>query len=123
MDVARPRLDRLVENLVHQPDDRGLLDHLRRLGLVPVDLLEHLDAAVALLVLRHQAVDRLGADAQVGLDQLGQFVGQGQHRQHALAGGGADGVQGVQIERIAGGHHQRTLLDAGSGRCRGGESA
>ena len=66
--VAGPRLDRFEQNLVHQPDDRGLLG-LGQLG--GVDLVEQLD--VFLVLLGEQAFDRLAAHAEVGLDLLGDF--------------------------------------------------
>ena len=117
--VAGPRLDRLQQDLVDQPDDRGLLGHLRELGAVGLDLLEQLDAVVARL--GHQAVDRLAAHAQVGLDQLGDLRAAGQHGHDAQAGGGAQLVQRIEVERIAGGHHQRAVGAGGRGRApRGG---
>ena len=61
--VARPRLDRFEQNLVHQPNDRGLLRLFGELA-VDVDLVEQLD--VLLVLQGHQVVDRLAADAQVG---------------------------------------------------------
>ena len=45
---------------------------------VDVDLVEQLD--VLFVLQGHQAVDRLAADAEVGLDQLGDFARAGQHR-------------------------------------------
>ena len=69
--------------------------------------LRKLDAVVA--GLGHQAVDRLAAHAQVGLDPLGDFRAAGQHGHDRQPGGRAELVQRIQIERIAGGHHQRAV--------------
>ena len=110
VDVARPVLHGLGENFVDQADDRGLLGHLRGLGMVPFNVVEHLDAGVAILRLGQQSFDRLGSDAQVRFNQLGQLGGQRHDRHHAPPRGRADRVQGVQIERIADRQQQRVAV-------------
>ena len=45
VNVARPRLDRLRQDLVHQPHDRRLLGHLGILRSVELHFLQHLDVA------------------------------------------------------------------------------
>ena len=62
--------------------------------------------------LGHQALDRLAADAQVLLDQLGDLVAAGQDGRHEQPRGGADFVQRIQVERIAGGDDQRAVAAA-----------
>ena len=60
----------------------------------------------------HQAIDRFAADAEVLLDQLGDLVAGGQHRHDRQAGGGADFVERVEIERVAGGDDQLAVIAA-----------
>jgi hypothetical protein len=110
VDVARPGLDRLDQDLVDQPHHRGLLGLFGRLRVVELDLLEHLDLGV--LLLRQEAVDRLGPDPEMGLDQPGQLVGQGKHRGNAHPHRGTDRVEGMEIQGIADRHDQRALLTA-----------
>jgi len=110
VDVAGPGFHGLGEDLVDQPDDRGLLGRLGVFRLIPLDLVEHFHAAVALVLPGHQAVDRLGRHAQVGLYQLCQLGRYGQDRQHAEARGRAHRVQGVEVEGVAGGYNQRALF-------------
>ena len=107
--VAGPRLDGLQQDLVDQPDDRRLLRHLREFRAVRLDLLQEFHAVVVGR-LGHQPLDRLAAHAQVGLDQLGDLVAAGQHGHDRLAGGQAQLVQRVEVERIAGGDHQSAVV-------------
>ena len=65
--------------------------------------------AVVVAALGQQAVDRLAADAQVRLDALGDFLAAGQHGHDRQAGGHAQLVQRIEIERIAGGDDQRAV--------------
>ena len=68
------------------------------------------DAVVAGLGQQH--VDRFAAHAQVGLDPFGDFLAAGQHGNDGQAGGHAEFVQRIQVERIAGGHHKRAIGSA-----------
>ena len=65
-----------------------------------------------LVGLGQEAVDRFAADAQVGLDLLGDLVAAGQHRHDGQPGGHAQFVQGIQVERIAGGDDQTAVVAA-----------
>ena len=66
-------LDRFEQNLVHQPNDRGLLGHLATAS-EPSASSSSSSSTLVVLALGEQAVDRLAADAQVRLDQLGDLV-------------------------------------------------
>ena len=107
VDVARPRFDRLDQNFVHQPNDRRFLGLFGQLA-IDVDLVEKLD--VLFVLLGHQVVDRLAADAQVGLDLPGDLLALGQHRLDREAGRGAQLIERVEIERVARGDAQRAVL-------------
>ena len=108
MDVARPRLDGLAKDFVHQADDRSFLRGLGVFRAVPFQIVEHLDAA-ALFLLRHQIADRLRAHTEVFLDELRQLVGQRHDRNDARRQRRAQRVDGVQVERVAGGHNIRAF--------------
>ncbi len=109
VNVAGAGFAGFAENLIDQPHDRRFLRHLRCFGAVPLELFQNLDAAL-FFSLGHQPVDRFGPHAQVRLDQLGQLRRRCQHGHYGPAGRGAHRVDGVQIERVAGGHHQRVVF-------------
>ena len=52
VDVAGTRFDRLGQDLIDEPYDRGLLGHLRFLGTVPLQVFEYLNAVAAQVALR-----------------------------------------------------------------------
>ena len=105
--VARPRLDRLDEDFVHQPNDRRFLGFFGKLA-IDVDLVEQLD--VLLVLQGHQVVDRFAADAQVGLDLPGDLLALGEHRLDREAGRRAELVERVEVERVARGDTERAVL-------------
>ncbi len=111
VDIARPRLDRLQQDLVDQPDNRRLLRHLGQLGAVRLDLVEQLHRILVGRLLE-QPFDGFAADAQVRLDELGDLLSRREHRHDRQTRGGARFVQRIEIERIAGGDHQATVLAA-----------
>ena len=111
MHVAGPRLDRFQQDLVHQPDDRRLLGHLGQFRAVQVEILQQLDAVVQFR-LGDQALDRLAAYSQMLLDQLGDFDPRSQNRDHGQARDRTHLVDRIQIERIAGRHHNRAVVAA-----------
>ena len=106
--VAGPQLDRLQQDLVDQSHHGGLLGHLREFGIV-VDGLIEFDAVVGL---GQETVDRFAADPQVVLDSLGDLFAAGKHRHDVQSGSSAQFVQGVQVEGIARGDDDRTILTA-----------
>ncbi len=118
--VARPRFDRLEQDFVHQPDDRRFLGFFGQLA-VDVDLVEQLD--VLFFLQGHQVVDRFAADAQVGLDLPGDLLALGQHGLDREAGRGAQLIERVEVERVAGGDAQRAVLPLAAGTANGGGSA
>ncbi len=106
MDVAGTGFDRLDQNLVDQPDHGGLLRGLGGVRAVAFEIAEHVHAAFLPVGLRQKIIDRFRAHAELGLDEHGQLVGRQDHGDDAQAGGGPHGVQGVQVEGIAGGQMQ-----------------
>ena len=108
VDVAGPGLDGLDQNLVDQPDDRGLLGRLGGFGAVP---LQFFQISIRLSCCSRIAIKSsiVSAPTPRCLDQAGQFVGQGNDRHDAFPHRRADRVQRVQIEGIAGRHDQRAL--------------
>ena len=88
---------------------------------IDVDLVEKLD--VLLVLLGHQVVDRLAADAEVGLDLPGDLLALRQHGLDRETGRGAQLVERVEVERVAGGDPQRAVLRARAGTASGGGSA
>ena len=74
--VAGPRFDRLDQNFVHQPNDRGLLRHLRSsepsVSISPSSSTSSSGCS--------QALDRFAADAEVRLDELGDLGPAGENR-------------------------------------------
>ena len=73
VNIAGSGFDRLCQDFVHQANDRSFLGHLRGLGVIPFQVIEHLHPRLAVLALRQQTVDRLGSHAQMGFDQLREF--------------------------------------------------
>ena len=54
--------------------------------------------------------DGFAADAEMGLDEAGDLARTGQHRLDVQAGQRLQFVEGVDVERIAGGHDQGAVL-------------
>ncbi|OHB69838.1 MAG: hypothetical protein A2V70_09595 [Planctomycetes bacterium RBG_13_63_9] len=106
--VAGPRLDRLQEDLVDQPDDRGFLGELRKLGAVTLDLFEQLDPAVERL--GQETLDRLATHAEVRLDQFVDLRAPGQDRHDRQSRGHAEFVQRIEVERVARGNDQGAVV-------------
>jgi len=69
--------------------------------------LEQLDALV--VDLRQQPLDGLAAHAKMGLYQPGNLRPRGQHRHHRQPRGGTKLIERIEVERVAGGHHQRAI--------------
>ena len=105
VDVAGPRVDRFEQNLVHQVNDRRLLHLGGDLAVLDLQAVDQLD--LFLLALGEQAFDRLAADAEVGLDPLGDRLARGEHRDDRAAQGRGRFVERVEIERIGGGDDAR----------------
>ncbi len=108
VNVAGPQIDRLQQDLVDQPHHRGFLGLRREFG-VGINGLVEFDAVVGL---GQEAVDRFAAHAQVRLDPLGNLLAAGQNGHHRQACGHAQLVQGVQVERIAGGDDEAAVVAA-----------
>jgi len=108
MHVARLGLDGFQQDFVDQPDDRRLLRHFGQFRAVGLDALQQ-QYLVVVGGLGNQAFDRLAADAQVLFDQLGDLFPPGQDGRDEQACRGADLVQRIQVERIAGGDDQRPV--------------
>ena len=88
---------------------------------VDVDLVEQLD--VLFVLQGHQVVDRFAADAQVGLDLPGDLLALGQHRLDREAGRGAQLIERVEVERVAGGDAERAVLPLAAETASGDGSA
>jgi hypothetical protein len=105
VDVAGPLVDRFEEDLVDQLDHAGLLGHLQQvivvLGVVADDLQ---------VVGAHHLVERLAADAEMRLDELLDVLLGRQGRLNLQARQQADLVEGVEVERVAGGHDQHAVV-------------
>ena len=108
VDVRRPLVGRLDEDLVDEVDDRGLLGLLGHLGVVGLDVLEELDLVV--LAGLGQGRDGVAADPEVGLDEPGDLAGRGEHRHDVQAGERLQLVEGVGVERVAGGDDERPVV-------------
>ena len=103
VDVRRPLVRRLHQNLVHQLDDGRLLRRLRHLAVVGLERFEELDVVLLAPCLLGQRRDGVAADAEVLLDEPGDLAVRGQHRHDVQAGERLQLVEGVHVERVAGG--------------------
>ncbi len=108
MDVAGALVGRLDEDLVHQLDDRSLLGHLGHFAVVDFGVLQELDAIAGPLL--HHGGHGLAAHAEMGLDEPGDFTRTGEHGLNHQARNYLQLIQGVDVERIPCGHHQRAVL-------------
>ena len=106
--VAGPRFDGLQENFVDQPHHRRLLGHLRQLGAVAFDLVEDFQRRRRCWAISPSTVS-LPTPRWV-LMSLAISASAGQHGDDRLAGGRAEFVQRVEIERIAGGDDQGAVV-------------
>ncbi len=109
VDVAGPLVGGLDQDLVDQLDDRGFLGHLGQLRCRRPRCLR---AARRRPSSRScdQGGDGLAADAEVRLDEPGDFARAGQHRLDVQAGQRLQFVEGVDVERVAGGDDERAVL-------------
>ena len=108
VNVAGPRFDRLREDLVDQPHDRGLLGHLRSFGSVQLDILQHLDAASSRWAIRPSIVS--APTPRCVLISLASSSGNANTGVTLCASRGTDTVDRIEIERISRRHHQRRSL-------------
>src|SRR5262249_50561805 len=76
VNVAGAFVDCFDEDFVHELDDAGLLGHLRRLAVVRFQPFEQLD--LFLVAFLHQGGNSLAADAEVRLDEAGNFARTGE---------------------------------------------
>ena len=109
VDVASPGLDRFGENLVDQTHDRRLLDLFGILETVRVDPFEHFDVAKLHALQGDQAIDRLGADAQVFLRQALDRLGGGHDWPDLDFEGRRDRVDGGKVEGVRNGQSHPTF--------------
>ena len=105
MNIAGPLVQRLQEYLVDQLYDRCLLGHLQQVFAVLGGLGNHPEAVGA-----HHLVDGVAADAEVGLYELGDLVGRREYRFDLQPCHQPQLVEGVQVERVGGGHRQRVVV-------------
>ena len=105
--VAGPRIEGFQQDFVDQPDHGRFLGHLRQLGAVGFHrpMTFHL---VAELI--HHSLDGFAAHAEVGFDQLGDFLAAGQDRDDGLPGDRAQLIQGIEVEGVAGGDDQGAVF-------------
>jgi hypothetical protein len=109
VNVARPSLDRLAQDLVHQPYHGSFLSRLGRLRPVPFHFFQDLDAVRVLFADRDQIIHRLRTDSQMSLHQPSQFVRHRNQRGHTLFDRRTDRIDRCQVERIACGNQQGAL--------------
>ena len=106
MDIAGAVANRLQENLIDQLDDGGFLRLLDQVGIVDVEVTDHLNA----LVFADHLLDGTTTDAEVLLDDAGNLFACRQHRFYLRAHEHAKLVEGIKIERIVGGHTDGTVV-------------
>ena len=109
MDIAGPGFDRFGQDLVDEPNDRGLLGLLGILKAIRVDPFEHFDVAELHALQSDQAIDRLGADAQVFLRQALDRLGGGHDRPDLDFQGRGDRVDGGKVEGVRNGQTHPTF--------------
>ena len=109
MDVRRTLLDRFADDLVDELDDAGFLVNVFQVFLA--HLRDGIDVQHA-LVLLHQLVERLGADAVITFQRLGDIGLCAQGQLDSAARDHAYGFDHRNVERIAGGDDQRAVLGA-----------
>ena len=76
MDVAGPFVGRLDQDFVDQFDNRRFLGHLGRFAVVGLQPFEHFHFFLAV---SHHGGDGFAANAEMLLDEPGDFAGTGQH--------------------------------------------
>ncbi|OPZ90921.1 MAG: hypothetical protein BWY73_01216 [candidate division TA06 bacterium ADurb.Bin417] len=108
VNVGRPQFDRLLENLVDEPDDRGVLGGRPEVhpgfGLVG----DHGDRH--LLTVGNHRLHRVGADSEADLEPLPDLGRRGQNRLEFAPGGQAQLVDAGGVEEAAGSNHYRAGL-------------
>ena len=98
VDVRRAQFDGVGQDLVDEPDDRGVLGGVVEVGILLAVLVHDLERR--LLV---QGVNGVGADAQVFLHLALDGFGGREHGLDLQAGKGLEGVQALGGEEPAGG--------------------
>ncbi len=102
VDVAGPRVDGLEQDFVHQVNDRCFLHLGGDFAVLDLQAVDQLD--LFLFALGQQTFDRLAADAKVSFDALGDGLARGEHRLDRAAQCGRRLVDGIQVQRVGGGH-------------------
>ena len=104
MNVGRPILERLPNDLVDELDDTGVLVALGDLLVLVEENLKR----ILLLVL--ELLECLGSDAVIFLERLFDFAARGQGKPNRAAGVELHGVDHRRVERVADGHLERAVL-------------
>ncbi len=106
VDVARPLVGGFDQNLVHQLDDRCFLGLLGEFAVVGFDPFEQFDV-VALL---DEGLNGLAADAEVVLDQPGDFAGAAQYRLDLQTGQRLQFVERIHVVGVRRRDHERAVV-------------
>ena len=109
VDVAGPLVGRLDEDLVDQLDDRRFLGLLGQLAVVGLDVFEQLDLVLGRAPAT-SAVTVSPPTPKCVLDEPGDLARAGQHRLDVQAGERLQLVEGVDVERVAGGDDERAVV-------------
>jgi hypothetical protein len=109
VDVRRPLVRRLDQNLIHQLHDRRFLRLLGEFAVVGLDVFEELDFFLISGFLG-QGRDGVAADAEVLLDETGDLPRRSQHRHHVQAGERLQFIEGVSVEGVSSGDDQRAVV-------------
>src|SRR5437899_11783571 len=99
MDVRGAKLDRIAQNLVHEPDDRSVFGSAVQVGVLVLVFVNDLKGG-----LLPERIDSVSADAEAILHFRLNRLARSQHGTEAKATNGLVLVQPLSREEAAGGH-------------------